>query len=133
MYFFTKIKKILQKNNKKRRILYKNVELYKYSFHKDYEVNLILMKSKRKFIRNIILILAIIYVVFTLIKQQQTLNQYAKNSEDLSNQIEEQQNYKEELAKKLSDIDSEEYIEETAREKLDMYLPNEKVYIDTGM
>ena len=96
-------------------------------------MNLILMKSKRKFIRNIILILAIIYVIFTLIKQQQTLNQYAKNSEDLSNQIEEQQNYKEELAKKQSDINSEEYIEETAREKLDMYLPNEKVYIDTGM
>lgn len=91
------------------------------------------MKSKRKFIRNIILILAIIYVIFTLIKQQQTLNQYAKNSEDLTNQIEEQQNYKEELEKKQADINSEEYIEETAREKLDMYLPNEKVYIDTGM
>ena len=27
-------------------------------------------------------------------------------------------------------INSKEYIEEVAREKLDMYLPNEKVYID---
>lgn len=32
-------KKILQKNNKKRRILHKKVELYKYRFRKDYEVN----------------------------------------------------------------------------------------------
>lgn len=32
-------KKILQKNNKKRRILYKTVELYKCRFRKDYEVN----------------------------------------------------------------------------------------------
>ena len=91
------------------------------------------MKSKKKIIRNIILILALVYVVFTLINQQQTLNKYAQNSEDLSQQIEEQKNYKEELAQKQADINSKEFIEETAREKLDMYLPNEKVYLDTGM
>ena len=91
------------------------------------------MKSKKKFIRNIILILALIYVVFTLINQQQTLNKYAQNSEDLAQEIEEQKNYKEELAKKQSDINSKEFIKETAREMLDMYLPNEKVYVDTGM
>ena len=91
------------------------------------------MKSKKKIIRNIILILALVYVVFTLINQQQTLNKYAQNSEDLSQQIEEQKNYKEELTQKQADINSKEFIEETAREKLDMYLPNEKVYVDTGM
>ena len=91
------------------------------------------MKSKKKIIRNSILILALVYVVFTLINQQQTLNKYAQNSEDLSQQIEEQKDYKEELAQKQADINSKEFIEETAREKLDMYLPNEKVYVDTGM
>ena len=29
-------------------------------------------------------------------------------------------------------INSPEYIEEIAREKLNMYLPNERVYIDIG-
>jgi len=29
-------------------------------------------------------------------------------------------------------VDSTEYIEEMAREKLDMYLPNERVYVDMG-
>ena len=34
------------------------------------------------------------------------------------------------LCNKKKNINSEEYIEEVAREKLDMYLPNERVYID---
>ena len=31
-----------------------------------------------------------------------------------------------------NNINSNEYIEQIAREKLDMYLPNERVYIDIG-
>ena len=38
--------------------------------------------------------------------------------------------YQESLKETKSNINSEEYIEQVAREKLDMYLPNEKVYID---
>ena len=37
---------------------------------------------------------------------------------------------KEKLLETKSNINSKEYIEQVAREKLDMYLPNEKVYID---
>ena len=91
------------------------------------------MKNKKKLIRNIIIILALIYAAFTLIKQQTVINQYVDTSKDLASQIEDQKEYKDELAKKQEDINSDEFIEETAREKLDMYLPNEKVYIDTGM
>ena len=90
-------------------------------------------KSKKKFLKNIILILMLIYVAYTLITQQQALNKYSNENDNLSAQIDEQQKYKEELAKKQEDINSEEFIEDVAREKLDMYLPNEKVYIDTGM
>ena len=91
------------------------------------------MKNKKKLIRNIIIILALIYAVFTLIKQQNVINQYVSTSRDLASQIEQEKEYKDELAKKQEDINSDEFIEDTAREKLDMYLPNEKVYIDTGM
>ena len=90
------------------------------------------MKNKKKLIRNIIAFLALIYVIYTLFNQQKVLNQYAQNSEDLNSQIEAEKEYKEELAKKQSDINSDEFIENTARDKLDMYLPNEKVYTDTG-
>ena len=39
---------------------------------------------------------------------------------------------KEELLVTQENVNSEEYIEKIAREKLDMYLPNETVYIDAS-
>ena len=91
------------------------------------------MKNKKKIIRNIIILLSLIYVAYTLIKQQSVINQYSDTSMDLASQIEQEKDYKDELAKKQESINSNEFIESTAREKLDMYLPNEKVYFDTGM
>lgn len=87
----------------------------------------------KKIYRNLIIIIVGIYAVFTLVSQQKTLNEYAENSKELSKQIKEQEQYKEELAKQKEDANSLEVIEQTAREKLDMYYPNEKVYIDQGM
>ncbi len=87
---------------------------------------------KKGILKWIFVSIVLVYAVFTFASQQKTLNQYAKNTESLALQIEEQKEYQEELAKKKEDITSEEYIEDIAREKLDMYLPNEKVYIDKG-
>ena len=42
----------------------------------------------------------------------------------------EEEKKKSNYLKQRANINSKEYIEEVAREKLDMYLPNEKVYID---
>ena len=91
------------------------------------------MKSKKKILKNILILVILIYTIITIIRQQNTLNQYENNSQSLASQINEQKEYKEQLAKKQEAINSEEVIEELAREKLDMYLPNEKVYMDTGM
>ena len=91
------------------------------------------MKNKKKIIRNIIILLSLIYVAYTLIKQQSVINQYSDTSMDLASQIEQEKDYKDELAKKQESINSNEFIESTAREKLDMYLPNEKDYFNTGM
>lgn len=91
------------------------------------------MKKNKKILKKILILGLMIYATFTLVKQQQTLNQYEQDRQDLSTQIEEQKEYKEELAKKKEDVDSLDFIEQTAREKLDMYYPNEKVYVDTGM
>ena len=74
-----------------------------------------------------------VYVVFTLVNQQRTLNQYSKESQELSQKIEEEKENKEELAKKKEDVNSPEFIEKTAREMLDMYYPNERVYVNNGM
>lgn len=89
--------------------------------------------KKKKLYRRLLIVLVLAYAIFTLTNQQKVLNQYNKNSKDLANKIEEQQAYNEELAAEKENVDSKEFIEQMAREKLDMYYPNEKVYIDKGM
>lgn len=91
------------------------------------------MKKNKKFYQKLLILGIALYVIFVLVEQQKTLNQYTANSDELSSQIEEQKEYKEELAKKKDDVTSLDYIEQTAREKLDMYYPNERVYVDRGM
>ena len=90
------------------------------------------MKNNKKIYIKLLIFIISLYAIFTLISQQNTLNQYSKNSQELSQKIEEEKQEKEELAKKKEDVNSLEFIEQTAREKLDMYLPNERVYIDIG-
>lgn len=91
------------------------------------------MRKNRKIYKYLLILAVAIYVIFTLANQQKTLNQYNLDKEKLTAQINEQKEYKEELAKKKEDVTSLDFIEQTAREKLDMYYPNEKVYIDRGM
>lgn len=83
----------------------------------------------------IFLILTVLagYAIFTIVNQQQTLDQYAKNKEELTTQIAEQNDYKTNLNEQKTNVNSLEFIEKAAREKLDMYLPNEKVYVDQGI
>lgn len=92
------------------------------------------MKKNKLLKRILILILIIaVYAVFTLVNQQKTLNEYGKNSEELNTQIAEAKEKKEKLTEQKDNVNSLEFIEQTAREKLDMYYPNEKVYVDQGM
>lgn len=71
-----------------------------------------------------------IYVMCIFINQQKTLNSYKISQEYYQEEIETKIAYQQKLKETKSNINSKEYIEEVAREKLDMYLPNEKVYID---
>ena len=70
-----------------------------------------------------------IYVLCIFINQQKVLNSYNKEQKYIAEKIQKQPEYKQELSSLKENVDSPEYIEELAREKLDMYLPNEKVYI----
>ena len=88
------------------------------------------MKKFKKIAKIIILIILIIYVGLTFINQQKTLNQYQTETSTYSKQLETAKETNDELTKTKENVNSPEYIEEVAREKLDMYLPNERVYID---
>ena len=81
------------------------------------------MKNNKKIYIKLLIFIISLYAIFTLISQQNTLNQYSKNSQELSQKIEEEKQEKEELAKKKEDVNSLEFIEQTAREKLDMFYP----------
>ena len=91
------------------------------------------MKKNKKILRNILIIIVAIYVIFVFVNQQKTLNEYSKNSEELTEQIATEKANNEELNQKKEDVNSLEFIEEMAREKLDMYKPNERVYVDQEM
>lgn len=84
----------------------------------------------KKIYRNIIIAICLTYFVVTLISQQKTLNQYQTETSTYSKQLENAKETNDELTKTKENVNSPEYIEEVAREKLDMYLPNERVYID---
>ena len=63
--------------------------------------------KKRKLYKKLLILLVLIYAIFTLVNQQKVINQYTSNSKELASKM--------------------------AREKLDMYYPHEKVYVDKGM
>ena len=90
-----------------------------------------LLKVK-KIYKKIIIICIFVYVAYIFVTQQKKLNLYKSNQEYYVEQIEVQKAYKESLYASKSSMNSKEYIENVAREKLDMYLPNERVYIDKG-
>lgn len=88
--------------------------------------------NKSKILKIILICLFVIYVGFILIKQQITLASYSKEKEYITNQIDEQKEYQDTLLATKENVNSKEYIEQIAREKLNMYLPNERVYVDVG-
>lgn len=93
------------------------------------------MKNKTKttkLYKKLILLGILLYVGYIFISQQKTLNSYKSTQAYYNEELNKQFAYQESLYDTKSNINSKEYIEQVAREKLDMYLPNERVYIDNG-
>lgn len=86
--------------------------------------------KRRKVFLTIGTIAILLYLIYNLIVQQIKLNSYSKEQDNVKLQIEQQQEYKNKLTNTKSNMDSNEFIEDIARNKLDMYKPNEKVYYD---
>ena len=88
------------------------------------------MKNKTSLLKKIIFIAILIYAIITFINQQKILNTYSEQEKSLNTQIAEESEYQNKLNEEKDNVNSPEYIEAIAREKLDMYLPNERVYVD---
>ena len=89
------------------------------------------MKLLKKHYKKILLGILGIYVASIFISQQKTLNSYQAEVASYDEKITEAQEEQQSLQDMKNNVNSDEYIEEIAREKLGMYLPNERVYIDT--
>jgi len=76
------------------------------------------------------IICLIVYTAIIFIDQQKTLNSYNNEKNYLSLKIQEKKDNNKVLNSTKENINSLDYIEKMARDKLDMYLPNERVYID---
>ena len=91
--------------------------------------------KKSKLLRNVFIVALIVWIIM-LIKQQINISHYKDDLKDLSSKIEVAENdlnqNKQDLEQEKKNTDSLEYIEKLAREKLGMYLPNERVYIDSN-
>ncbi len=91
------------------------------------------MKKKfnyKKIFVKILVVLFIVYVISVIANQQDKLNSYKQSQAYYEDKYSQEIARQNELKALKENINSPEYIEQLAREKLDMYLPNERVYID---
>ncbi len=91
------------------------------------------MKKKRKSSIGVFILLAIfLYLSFIAVNQQKLLDSKSLELARLEDKIEYEAKLNEELTKESEMIQSDEYIEKIAREKLGMVKKNERVYVDIG-
>lgn len=92
-----------------------------------------MMKSKRKIIiLNLIFCAFIVYAVITFISQEITLTNYSSDYSYYQGKTIEENNRNAVLLKEKENINTDQYIEKIAREKLGLVMPNETIYIDSS-
>lgn len=89
-------------------------------------------KKNNKMLFKIIFFFIIGYVVYIFAQQQRDINKYAMEAKYYEDLIVEANGENELLTKEKENINSDEYIEKIAREKLGYIMPNETIYIDAN-
>jgi len=89
-------------------------------------------KGKKSKIGLFIMVGFLLYFIYVVIDQQKMI--YAKNTEmtGIQAKIDEENGLMENLKEQKEMINSNEYIEKTAREKLGMVKSGERVFVDAG-
>ena len=85
-----------------------------------------------KKLKNLAFIVIAVYAVLTFTNQEKILNSYREQKTEIANQIEDAEEQKQQLTISKENANSLEYIEQIAREKLNMYYPNERIYVDNS-
>ena len=80
----------------------------------------------------LIIVIAICIFCIVFIRQQIDINKKNDEKKNLGTQIQDEKNYKSQLNETEKLYATDEYIEQIARDELNLVNPDEKVFIDTG-
>lgn len=89
-------------------------------------------KRKKSKFGIILLTIVFIYFAYTVVGQQKIINSKNLDMIKIQSKIDQENKENEKLKKEKDQLNSDEYIEKTAREKLGMVKRNERVYVDIG-
>lgn len=90
-------------------------------------------KIAKKLLKTIAITGLLMYAGLIMFKQEMAFVQYEEEIEKYARLIEEESLKNEQLTQTKTQISSKEYIEEIAREKLGLVMPNEIVFVDANL
>ena len=90
-------------------------------------------KVASKLLKTILITAVLMYTGLTIFKQEVAFNRYDSEIEKYERLIEEEELKNEQLISTRKKISSKEYVEEIAREKLGLVMPNEIVFVDANL
>lgn len=88
-------------------------------------------KMKSSILSRLILVVFVIYAVFTLIKIQVDINKQVAENKKAANEISQVKTKKEAVEKEIANASSDEYIKQQAR-KEGMAEPGERIFVDAS-
>jgi len=91
-----------------------------------------MVKRKKSSFGVFILMAIFLYLSYVALDQQKLLNAKSLEMSKIENKLAEETKTNEELKKEKEIIDSDEYKEKVARERLGMVKENERVFVDIG-
>ena len=90
-------------------------------------------KILRRLLKTVIIIAVLMYCGIVMAKQEMSFQKYDNELKEYTTKISEEQIRHEQLIRTRNHITTKEYIEEVAREKLGLVMPNEIVFIDGNL
>lgn len=90
-------------------------------------------KIAKKLLKTIAITAVLMYAGLTMFKQEAAFNKYDDEIVKYVELIEQEELKKEQLMNTKVKISSKEYVEEIAREKLGLVMPNEIVFVDANL
>jgi len=89
-------------------------------------------KRKKSNAGMILVIIFLAYFAYLAVGQQKTINFKEMQLKKVESKIDEEKKKNDELKKEKDLLDTDEYVEKTAREKLGMVKKGERVFVDVG-